>query len=436
MGQVALTEYQIKEELEKMDTDDFVRLLHTQSSVLKAESNQELIEKAVIVTTALAASGKLNPKQAQKFINYVFDLTELSGKARTFSFRNEQMDIDKISVHKRVAVKFTEKTDPALRRGVNHSKVSLAPVKFMVPFEISDDYLLINIEGLSVEETIVKMMAIQFANDLEDLYINGDKVGRPALESDLVEGGSTTAYIRDTFLGSVDGWLRRADFGTQYNAANSANVKNIMAGALKALNKKYKKRRSGLTWIASPDLIVNLTQNLTEFNSPLADLAFMGQIQKLTPYGVPVIEAPVFDLRPVVTQTVTFTGSGSTVSLRYGHIANLVVIVNTLAGTPTNAYVPTTDYTFNATTGTITHAGVGSGIGATETVLLAYTVNPQLLLTYPSNLLVGLGLDVTIESDRQIFTQCNQWAMTVKADANLEEVEAMVKAYDIQDAFI
>ena len=63
-------------------------------------TNKELVNKAIIATDQLAAAGKLNPKQADKFIDLVIDVTGLSGNVRVARFRNEQLDIDKINVGK------------------------------------------------------------------------------------------------------------------------------------------------------------------------------------------------------------------------------------------------------------------------------------------------------------------------------------------------
>ncbi len=432
-----MTKVQVFEAMSKMNSEDIVRMMNTNAASLKAQGNAELIEKAVITTAAMSVAGKLTPKQSERFSQFVFDLTGLTDNVRTYTFRNEQMDIEKIGVHSRVAVAYNENTDPGIRRGVTHSKVPLRPKKTMVPFEISDDYLLTNLEGMTVEQLIVRMMATQFANDLEDLYINGDLLGHARLEGDLVEGGSTSAYIRDEFMGLANGWLRAADIGGHiYDAANSANVKNIMAGALKALPKKYKNRKNGMRWLSSPDLMVNLIQNLSEGNHVLADQAFLGTIPALTPYQIPILEPSLFDLRPRIVEEVTFTGSGSTVALRYDNISDVVVTVNTLADTPTAAYVGGgTDYTADLALGEITHEGTG-GIGATETVLVTYRTQPQLLLTYPTNLMLGIGQEITLETHRAIFRQANQWAMTAKVDVNIEEPDALVKVVNIQDAFI
>ena len=59
-------------------------------------TNEELVEKAVITTDALAAAGKLNPAQSEKFLDYVVDETVLKNNARIVRFRNETLEIDKI----------------------------------------------------------------------------------------------------------------------------------------------------------------------------------------------------------------------------------------------------------------------------------------------------------------------------------------------------
>lgn len=176
-------------------------------------SNEQLVQKAVVTTDAIAASGKLNPAQATKFISYVFDLTSLKDNARIVKFTNETMEIDKIGVGKRVAVPKAEAADPKVRRGISTSKVVLQPREIMVPFEISDTFGEINIEGKDVEDTIVRLMALQTGNDLEELYVNGDKLGVAVLQSDILEDGDTTRYVKDTYLALVDGWATRAMAG-------------------------------------------------------------------------------------------------------------------------------------------------------------------------------------------------------------------------------
>ena len=114
-----------------------------------AMSNEELLQKAVITTSDIAAAGKLNPAQANTFIDFVFDLTGLKNKVRTVRFRNDQMEINKLNAFRRAAVPAVEATDPAVRRGISTSKLIIEPKEVMMTFEIGDDFLRENLEGQS-----------------------------------------------------------------------------------------------------------------------------------------------------------------------------------------------------------------------------------------------------------------------------------------------
>ena len=91
--------------------------------------------------------------------------------------------------------------------------------------------------------------------------------------------------------------------------------------------------------------------------------------------------------RPVINEEGTFTGSATTITLAHANLQSGSVRVTDSTGT---AYTVTTDYTVNTTNGTITHAGGGSSIGATETVLIDYNYQDPNLA----------GLDQTLGSGR------------------------------------
>ena len=146
-------------------------------------SNKELLEKAVITTAEIAAAGRLNDAQSDRFIDFVVDVTGLKDRARIVRFRNDKLDIDKVGVGKRVAVPKKEAVDPGIRRKIKTSKVTLQPEEIMVPWELSDEFVTENLEGEVVEDTIMRLMATQLSNDLEELYIQGDKLGPVRLVS-------------------------------------------------------------------------------------------------------------------------------------------------------------------------------------------------------------------------------------------------------------
>lgn len=390
-------------------------------------SNEELVQKAVITADALAASGKLNPAQSDKFIDFVIDETVLKDNARVVRFRNESLDIDKIGIGKRVAVPKSEAVDPGVRRGVSTSKITLTPSEIMVPFEIGDTFREINIEGEDVEETIIRLMATQLANDLEELYVTGNELGPAVLQSEILEGGSTTQYIKDSYLALADGWQLLADGGNIVDAGGTNIGLSLFSKALRALPTKFRRNKGALRWFLSPDLWQLYLEKLSTRATTLGDAAAGGASHG--PFGIPAVPVPLWEFQPPVTEHITLTGT-TAVALKNAPVTDVVVTVNTLAGVPTTPYVESTDYTLDAAAGTIARLGGGS-IGDPEVVKVTYKANPQLILTHQNNYVVGIGRDIRIEKDRDIFKGVNQYAITAKVDVQFEELEALVKVRNI-----
>lgn len=392
-------------------------------------SNRELVEKAVITTDAIASSGKLNAAQSDRFIDYVIDESVLKNNARIIRFRNEDLDIDKIGVGTRVALPKTEAADPALRRGITTSKVTLTPKEIVVPFEIGDVFKEINIEGESVEDHVIQMMARQLSNDLEDLYINGDTLGEAVIEGDIKDGGSTTQYIKDPYMALFNGWLRLSDGGNVYDAAGQNIGLGIFGGMLRQMPTKFRRNKAALRFYMSPDLWQLYLEKLATRATVLGDATAGGAAH--TPFGVNAVALPLLDLLPTVTEHVTLTGT-TAVSLRNSPVQNEVVTLATLGTTPTTPFVEGAgnDYVMDYVNGTIVRDAGGS-IASGSVVKVTYEANPQVLLTHMNNFIVGIGRDVRIERDRDIFKGVNQYAITAKAAVEFEEDTAIVKAVNV-----
>lgn len=391
-----------------------------------------LIQKGIITASDLSAGGKLNPVQSDKFIDYVVDLTGLRQMSRVVRFRNEQMDIDKIGIGRRMTVPANEAQDPGVRRGVTPSKVTLQPVEVMTPLELSDTFAEINIEGGNVEDHIVRMMATQMGNDIEEMFITGDTLGPAALESNLIDGGDAARYIKDTFLALMNGWLRKADSSHLVNISGAAISANVFSKMLNALPIKFRRQRNRLKFLVSPDLEQLFRERLSTRATNIGDQA-LTDAGNIRVFGVELVPVALMPFTPTIVEHLTFSGSGTTVSTRYAPLVSgsLVITPSSLAKVPTSPYAVTTDYTIDYTTGVITHAGGGSSIGNTATVKVTYQAGPQILLTHMDNLITAIGRDIRIEKDRDIFARLNQWAITTKVDAQFEEVDAVVKAYNI-----
>jgi hypothetical protein len=395
-------------------------------------TNQQLIEKAQITTSDLAAAGKLSPVQSDKFLDYVIDVTQLMGNVRIVRFRNEQMDIDKIGVHTRVSVPKIEATAPNVRRGVTTSKVTLQPVAIMTPFEVSDEFTEHNIEGEGVVNTVIRMMATQTANDMEELSINGNTLGPAQLESDMLEGGSTTLTVKDTFLEMFNGWLRLADSANVYDCGGNDISFNIISRMINTMPTKFRRVRRNLRILCSLDHEQLYRERVASRQTAAGDAA-TSSMNSLTPFGIPLVGVPLLDSEPLTVEHFTLGAAPAVATLAYGPIGTtLYVNLQTLAGTPTAPLTEgaASDYTVDRVAGTVTSVA-GGALNAGGSVKITYHTAGQLLLTDYQNLIFAIGRDIRIERDRDIYKTMHQFAITTKLHVQIEEVTALVKGINL-----
>jgi len=391
---------------------------------------KKLVEKGIIQSSDLATAGKLNPKQADKFIDYVIDVTALKDSARIVKFRNEQAYIDKIGVGSRVAVPKAEATDPGVRRGITTSKVTLQPVEVMVPFEISDIFMDINLEGADAADHIIKMMATQFANDMEELNINGNTVGPARIEAEILEGGSTTQVIKDSYIGLYNGWLKLADGGNVVDADYDSINSGILSNAIKAMPDKFKRTRKDMRFLLPTDVEQDYREKVSTRATAVGDVALQSMMN-LTPFGIQLVGAPLMDAQPRMAENITLTGTTAS-ALAYRPASGSVIVTDqTLGSTPVTPYIEGTDYTIDYVAGTIVRIGTGA-IPTPGPVKVTYlALGSQMLLTHKDNLIIAIGRDVRLERDRDIFKGLNQFALTAKVFCQFEELTAVVKVKNI-----
>lgn len=390
--------------------------------------NAALLAKAQITTDAIANAGKLNTKQADKFIDYVVEETAWMNDARIIRVEGDSFEIDKIGVGRRAAVPAAEGKDPGVRRSISTGKVTMRPVEIMIPFAIGDSVLETNIQGASLEDTIVKMMGRKAANDCEELHITGDALGAAALEADLVEGGASNRYIKDSYLGLYDGWLRQADAGHIFNAAGANIGSNVFGSLIRSLPTKFRRDRGKLRWMMSSDLAQLWRERTSARATGIGDAA-LGGANSVPAFGIPIVEIPLLPLQPRIVEHVTLTGT-TAVALRYGPVANVVVTASGLAGIPQAAYVQDTDFVVNEATGAINRTS-GGAISSGQLVKVTYDANPQVILSHRDNFIVAISRNIRIEKQRNIFTRMNEYAITMKIAAAIEETDAIAKAINI-----
>lgn len=259
-------------------------------------TTEELLEK-VLTTTAIGAGGGglLLPKQADAFIDYMWDATTWVNSVRKIKMREPVQEIDKISIGQRIVRKATEGVDDGVNIDPTFSKISMTTVKLRLDWELTTESLEDNLEGEALEDHVARMMATQLGNDLEDLYINGDTASA------------------DPLLKSLNGFLKRMLGGTTVEGANeNAHVidhagtvmnKALFNKVVKAMPRKFLSRRGDLRFLTSPGLLqdfLNDTVNEGFFNLPERTYEAPGGVQgqgggsvAVRPFGLNLTEVPL-----------------------------------------------------------------------------------------------------------------------------------------------
>ena len=239
-------------------------------------NQEELLQKALETADLIAGGGELNPEQSDKFITYLQDLSVMVKDARQIPMKSRKRDINKIGIGARVSVPATEGQDPTVRRKPDFSKVTLGTVEIMTPFEITYDVFEDNIEGDSLEDSIIKLFATQIAMDHEELYIMGD-VDHPT----------------DTYLKLTDGWRKLAKAsGHLYNHGGDGITTEVLGKLLDAMPEKFLRDYNDLRYYVSPKFEHNYKKILGQRPTPVGD-KFLLENVPATYAGIPLVRVPM-----------------------------------------------------------------------------------------------------------------------------------------------
>lgn len=389
----------------------------------------EMIEKGIISTSDLASGGKLNPDQANRMIDFVFDESKLKGMVRLIRMRAEQTDIDKIGVGSRVAVPKSEGVDPGVRRGITTSKVVLNKKGIMVPFELTTEFLEDAIEtGSTLEDHVASMMGRQFANDLEGLYIAGDTNGPAVPESDIIDGGASD-YVVDGLHALMNGWVRLSGTGNILDADSAGISSNIFSRAKKALPTKYRRRLNLMRFFLPMDTEETYRNVLASRGTALGDNAIQNEVG-VRAMGVQLESLALMEPNPLKVEHVTLTGTTAVQLNGDKNITDAVAHLQTLSSTPTAPIADPGDIVFDLAAGTVARSG-GSSLPTPVSVKVTYRAQTEMLLCEGRNLILGIGRDITIKRDEDIFRDVKQWALTVRVAVEIENDEAIVLVKNI-----
>jgi hypothetical protein len=197
-------------------------------------------------------SGILRPEQARRFIDYVWDATVLAKDGRRVTMRANTMELEKVNVGERVIRAAAQAVGDYTNSGASFTKVELTTKKIRLDWEVSAESLEDGIEGAALEDHLVRLMTNAFANDIEDLAINGD--------------GTT-----GNFLSIMDGFVNKAKTGGSHESvvtvANGSWTPEVMQNIILAMPRKYRAIKNNLKFYAGTDVFQGIVKN----NGTLAD---------------------------------------------------------------------------------------------------------------------------------------------------------------------
>lgn len=238
-----------------------------------------------------ALGGILNPEQSRRFIDYVWDATVLAQDGRKVTMRANTIELEKVNVGERVIRLAAQAEGTYTNAGAQFTKVDLTTKKIRLDWEVSTEALEDNIEGSAVEDHLVRLMTNAFANDLEDLAINGTGAGN------------------DPFLNIMEGFTTQTKGGNSHEAVVTVTdnkwTPEVMQKIINAMPRRYRAVRSGLKFYAGTDVFAGIVAA----NGVLADSVFtygardvylsgadqaIGNARMTRVLGLPVAEVPYF----------------------------------------------------------------------------------------------------------------------------------------------
>ena len=203
-----------------------------------------------------AAGGILAPEQARRFIDYVWDATVLAKDGRRVTMRANTMEIEKVNVGERVIRAASQGSPDYTNAGATFTKVELTTKKIRLDWEVSTEALEDNIEGGALEDHLVRLMTNAFANDIEDLAING-----------LGTGGDAFLSIMAGFVKQTRGTVGSAAHEYAATVSDNNYTTSVMQGLLLAMPRKYRALKANLKFYAGTDAFAGIVRN----NGTLAD---------------------------------------------------------------------------------------------------------------------------------------------------------------------
>lgn len=246
-------------------------------------SNEAGGETRAIDTSLFATGGKLSPETADRFIDFLIEKTVALQRVTTRRMATTQGHVDKIAVSARKIRRAVEGVEPETAEGISTKRRTLNTVEIIWAEDLTLTFLEDNIERRGAESHIVRMLATQFGNDMNDLAWNGD-------DDQDSSGGNG-------FVAINDGWIELALADAEVNDLN-ATAELTTPTNTDILNEMY--RRMPVEFQGLPSLVYfvpvkfahRYAEEVSTRETSLGDQVFINGMPALRYFGRPVVPEP------------------------------------------------------------------------------------------------------------------------------------------------
>lgn len=228
-----------------------------------------------------SAEVHLTDPERQFLIDTVVDESGLLKEIRRYTMNRSRVEIPRMSLGRKVLRAANAGGHPEHTIGTQQAPdfdtIVLTASKLTLPWNVSEEFYEDNPEKGAAEAKIARLMAIQAANDLEDLAINGD------------EGSADVLYKAN------DGFITLAN-SLGANLVNyggtTAFTTNVFEEVLRAMPTKYRRNLRELRFFVGPNVWQDYIQSIASRQGAMADQYLSGLVGDPTYAGIPLRMSP------------------------------------------------------------------------------------------------------------------------------------------------
>lgn len=229
-------------------------------------TNEEIIAWVKKTQTLTSTGGQLSTENVNQFIDSVVEESEFLQRCRFERNIGTARTLDEIGLSTRLMHARTSEGSSSGLTAVapTINRKTLTPKEVVIPWDISFDFLELNIERGNAEALINRMFAKQFANDTVDLAFNGDED----------ETG-------DAFLKLNDGFIELMEADSDVHDGSWSETEDFIATLgrmIKEMPNKWLRYRDSLRFFVSPANEDLYRDAILARNTALGDQALISKL--------------------------------------------------------------------------------------------------------------------------------------------------------------